>query len=90
MMTREEAHALAEREVVAYARLGKLREAAEQKGKSEVEYAIGTLLGAFVGIERDIKSGTLASADIGSLGALCIELLRECMLEHERRGSAVS
>ena len=82
MMTREEAHAMAEREVLEYARLGKLREVAKRKGKTELEYALGTLLGACSSLDRDIRSGRLTSGDIESLAALAIELLREMHLQH--------
>lgn len=85
-MTREEAQALAESEILEYARQGRLAEAARLKGKPEFEYALGTLLGAFGGIGRDVRSGQLQSGDIASLAALCIELLREC---HLRRYNTV-
>lgn len=81
-MTREEAQAKAERDVLEYARIGKLRELAKDAGKTELEYAVGTLIGALAGIVEGARRGDLRTGSIESLAALCIELLRECHLKH--------
>ena len=86
-MTREEAQALAEREVLEYARKGKLRELAQRAGKTELEYAMGTIVGALGGITEGMLSGDLRTGSIESLAALCIELLRECHLRENNRRS---
>ena len=81
-MTREEAQALAEREVLEHARNGKLKKLATQAGQSELEYAVGTLQAALPDVHRRMLSGGLFSGDIQSLAALLIEVLRECHLQH--------
>lgn len=81
-MTREEAHAQAEREVLEHARSGRLKMLAEQKGVTQFEYAESTLRGALLATLRDAAAGQLYSVDITSLAALLIELLRECHLKH--------
>jgi hypothetical protein len=81
-MTREEAHALALREVLEHVEFDKLREGAASWGKTPLEYAVGALRGALPEVHRGLMSGQLMTGEITSLAALCIELLRECHLEH--------
>jgi hypothetical protein len=81
-MTREEAHALAEREVLEYARAGHLKRLADKKGVSMTMFGASTLCGAAMGIRAQLQVGHIDTGDIASLAALCIEFLRECHVEH--------
>lgn len=87
-MNRAEAQALAEREVLEYARMGKIAEAAKARGQTELEYAFGALLGGLPAVEQGLRSGAIYDSDLSSLAALIIEFLRECHLRYYNREGA--
>jgi hypothetical protein len=85
MMTREEAHAQAERDVVAYARGGNMARAIAKVDGPQREpfYEVaGVLIVAAEGIVAELRTGRIDTAHIEALGALCIEFLRECHLKY--------
>lgn len=86
-MTREEAQALAEREVLEQARKGELEKMAKEAGKTEFEYALALLTVGLRGVLRSMLGGRIHTMDLVRLGALAIEGLRECHYRHGNGGS---
>lgn len=83
-MNRAEACALAEREIVEIAREGQLpklmREAKLEH--NEVGHAMAVLRGAIQDVSAQIQAERVDTGALMRLGALCIEALAACHLQH--------
>ena len=87
-MTREEAQAAAERNVLDYARRGLLERVALKDGSTLLLQACRMLAMAMDDLRAAMREGRLHTGAVASLAALCIELLREEQLDsghHERQ-----
>ena len=85
-MTREEAQALAEREVLEYARGGRLARTLAP-GEVTIERGFAVLVQGMADTEEKLFAGKMHTGVLISLAALCIELLRECHLKEYNGGS---
>jgi hypothetical protein len=85
-LTREEAHAQAEREVMEQARKGELQKMARAAGNAELEFALALLSTGIREVLRSMSTGRIHTRDLVKLGALAIEGLRECHLKHHNTG----
>ncbi len=81
-MTREEAHAQAEREVLEYARGVHLDRVRKPKDDDDLVLTYGMLRAACKDLSRVMESGELRTGDIIAFGSLCVLFLRECHLKH--------
>ena len=89
-MTREEAQAKAEREVLEYARGGHLERSEKAMGRSgqpTLERGFALLVSGMSDVEGKLYAGQMNTSSLITLAALCIELLRECHLKHHNGGN---